>query len=93
MTIRKTAQWQWSLDDRILEHLHDESYSTAQRMSKLPGIHATKTQVQERCEVLAEADLVAFLTRDKDMVELTTWGERYLTGDVDVENYPKPGRI
>jgi hypothetical protein len=93
MTIRKTAQWQWSLDDRILEHLHDESYSTARRMAKLPGIHATECQVQERCGVLAEADLVAFVTRDKDLVELTTWGRQYLKGDIDVENYPRPRKV
>ena len=93
MTIRKTACWQWSLDDRILEHLRDESYSTARRMAKLPGIHATEAQVQERCEVLADVDLVGFLTRDKDFVELTIWGQRYLEGKVDVENYPVPRKV
>ncbi|SDJ62868.1 hypothetical protein SAMN05216226_10691 [Halovenus aranensis] len=90
MTIRRTAQWQWSLDDRILEHLRDESFSTAARMADLPNIHATEAQVQERCEVLADADLVTFATIDMDFVELTTWGKQYLEGELDVEDHPKP---
>ena len=90
MTIRKTARWQQCIDDRILEHLRDESWSTARQMSIMDGIHATEAQVQERCRVLADADLVAFLTDRQDMVELTTMGEQYLDGEVDVELYPRP---
>ncbi|MFC6973468.1 hypothetical protein ACFQL1_20430 [Halomicroarcula sp. GCM10025709] len=59
-------------------------------MAVRDGIHATETQVQERCRVLADADLVAFLTEDQDLVELTTKGEQYLDGEVDVELYPYP---
>jgi len=90
MTVRRTARWQWWLDDRILEHLRDESFSTAERMAELPGIHATKRQVQERCEVLAWVDLVTFVTGDHDLIELTTWGKRYLEGNLDVEHHPHP---
>jgi hypothetical protein len=90
MTIRKTAQWQWCLDDRILEHLRDDSVSTARQIAIRDGIHATEAQVQERCYVLADAGLVAFLTDDHDFVELTTKGEQYLDGEVDVELYPYP---
>ncbi|MFC6976530.1 hypothetical protein ACFQL1_20515 [Halomicroarcula sp. GCM10025709] len=59
-------------------------------MAVRDGIHATETQVQERCRVLADADLVAFLTEDQDLVKLTTKGEQYLDGEVDVELYPYP---
>jgi hypothetical protein len=90
MTIRKTARWQKCIDDRILEHLRDDSWSTASQMAFRGGIHATETQVQERCRVLADADLVGFLTEDQDLVELTTKGEQYLDGEVDVELYPYP---
>ena len=90
MTIRKTARWQQSIDDRILEHLRDESWSSAGIMSKKSGIHATEAQVRERCRVLADVDLVAFLTDDMDLVELTTTGKQYLDGEVDVELYPRP---
>ncbi|KAA9408444.1 hypothetical protein EGO51_01080 [Haloarcula hispanica] len=90
MTIRKTARWQRSIDDRILEHLQDDSVSTAKQMAIRDNIHATEAQVQDRCRVLADADLVAFLTEDQDFVELTTEGEQYLKGEIDVELYPYP---
>ena len=90
MTVRRTARWQWRLDDRILEHLRDESLSTASQMAELSGIHATEVQVQERCRMLADADLVAFLTCDEEYVELTTWGRLYLEGKIDVEHRQWP---
>lgn len=90
MTIRKTARWQQCLDDRILEQLRDQSVSTAKQIAICDEIHATESQVQDRCKVLADADLVGFLTEDCDFVELTTEGEQYLEGEIDVELYPYP---
>jgi len=90
MTIRRTATWMKSVDDRILEALDGDSWSTPRYLSSLRGIHATEAQVRERCEVLAEVELVAFLTADDDFVGLTTTGRQYLEGKVDVELYPKP---
>lgn len=59
-------------------------------MARLQGIHATEAQVRERCCVLADADLIAFLTDHQDLVELTTEGEQYLEGEVDLNHYPRP---
>ena len=59
-------------------------------MARLPNIHATETQVQERCRVLADADLVAFLTEDEDIIELTKWGHLYLKGEIDAEHRQLP---
>lgn len=78
------------MDDRILEHLRDESWATPSYMARLKGVHATETQVKERCRVLADADLVAFLTDHQDLVELTTLGMGYLKGEVDINLYPRP---
>lgn len=90
MTIRKTARWQQCIDDRILEHLRDESWSSASRIALQDGIHATEAQVHDRYRVLADADLVAFLSEDQDYIELTTEGIQYLKGEIDVELYPRP---
>ncbi|WP_135365883.1 hypothetical protein [Halosimplex halophilum] len=90
MTIRRTAQWQRSIDERILEYLRDESWSTPRYMAKIPGIHATRAQVRERCYVLADAELVAFLTEDAELVEITTAGKQYLDGEIDMELHPTP---
>lgn len=88
--IRKTARWQRRLDDRILEQLRDQSISTAKQIAIRDGIYATESQVQDRGKVLADANLVAFLTADCDFVELTTEGGQYLEGEIDVELYPYP---
>jgi len=80
----------WSLDDRILEALSEDEWTTPSYLSTLRGMHATEAQIHERCKVLADADLVTFLTEDADVVGLTTEGQQYLEGKVDVELYPPP---
>lgn len=90
MTIRKTARWQTSLDERILEHLREDSWATPRFIACRKGVHATESQVRDRCRVLADADLVAFLTDHDDLVELTSLGEEYLNGAVDVALHPTP---
>ena len=77
------------VDDRILEALDDSegNWITPGYLSTLDGIHATTSQVRERCKVLADADFVTSLTEDADLVALTTEGQQYLEGKVDVELY------
>jgi len=90
MTIRRTASWQHCVDDRILEYLDDESYATAREIANQEGIHATEEQVQDRRRLLADVDLIAFLTVDEDVIELTRRGREYLDGELDVNLYPRP---
>lgn len=90
MTIRKTANWQQTLDERILEHLDDEPWSTPDLMELVKGIDATAAQVRDRCRVLADAELVAIYETEGWNVELTTLGELYLKGEADIELYPRP---
>jgi hypothetical protein len=91
MTIRRTADWQESIDDRILEHLAEEPWSTTHHMASLPAIHATEKQVRDRCCRLADVDLVSWIDEENlDMIELTTEGKLYLDGELDVKLYPAP---
>jgi hypothetical protein len=90
MNQRRTARWQQSVDDRILELLSDESWSTPSMMAIEPNIHATENQIRERCKVMADAGLVAIEPNDGWMVQLTTEGQLYLDGELDVELYPRP---
>jgi hypothetical protein len=83
--MRKTARWQKRLDDRILEYLRDESLGTAKQIARCQGVHATENQAQERLQVLADANLLGFITRDCDYAELDTRGRLYLEGEIDVE--------
>jgi hypothetical protein len=90
MTIRKTARWQRSLDERILEHLDDEPWSTPELMALVERIDATPAQIRDRCRVLGDADLVAVYENKGWNVELTTLGNLYLKGEADIELYPRP---
>jgi len=90
MTIRKTAKWQQTVDERILEHLNDEPWSTPELMELVEGIDATAAQIRDRCRVLADADLVAIYKNEGWNVELTTLGLLYLKGEADINLYPRP---
>lgn len=90
MTIRKTARWQQTLDERILEHLADEPWSTPELMELVDRINAKPAQIRDRCRVLADADLVAIHLDQGWIVELTTLGQLYLDGEADIELYPRP---
>jgi hypothetical protein len=90
MHVRLTAGWQQTLDDRIIEHLDDESWSTPGYMEMVPGIDATKAQIRDRCRVLADAGLVSLEQEEGWYVELTKLGELYLEGEANIDLYPRP---
>ncbi|MFH5798557.1 hypothetical protein [Haladaptatus sp. CMAA 1911] len=88
MPLRKSALWMEQLDDRILEHLSEESWSSPSVMESMPEFRASKDRINERCRVLADAELVAIVVGD--MVEITQWGMLYLDGGIDAEHQPCP---
>lgn len=87
---RKPARWMCTLDERILEHLGNRSWETPGTISTVPKFNASKSRVEERCEMLAEAGLVAPLYEDTDMYEITSEGEQYLSGELDAGYLPRP---
>ncbi|WP_232703170.1 hypothetical protein [Halobacterium wangiae] len=94
--MRKTATWMRQLDERILEHLDESGWSTPSLMANHPGfekMEVSKGQIRERCQMLADAGLVAL--QHQDLFEITTWGQLYLRGEVDAANQrrPRSGRI
>lgn len=76
------------LDDRILEHLNEEPWSSPSVMESLPRLRGSKRRIRERCEVLASAGLIAPV--HGEMYEITTWGMRYLEGKIDARHQPRP---
>lgn len=88
MRIRRTATWMEQLDDRILEHVREEDWSTPSIMASRPWFDASERRIRERCRMLADADLIAPISGD--MVELTTWGLLYLDGEIDAAHQPSP---
>jgi len=76
------------IDDRILEVLNRESWSTPHFLSiDLDGVD--EGRIRERCELLRRA---GFVEREfSDQYEITTWGALYLDGEVNAEaRRPEP---
>ena len=92
MPVRKDAGWMQTLDERILEHLNEESWASPRTMaSKHEFRHATRRRIRERCEELTFIEFIAPI--HNDMYEITTWGQLYLAGEIDAENRPLPPRV
>ncbi|MCU4716882.1 replication-relaxation family protein [Halapricum hydrolyticum] len=92
---RQSAHWMKREDERILEFLEEEGLSTASLISREVFESVSMGHVRERLHMLAGAELVGSLTTDRTHWELTQAGQRYLDGDLDAENQPRPrlGRV
>jgi len=84
--IRKTGRWMQQLDERILEHLAEEGWSTPELIADDPSfndLQCSTARVRERCRELTERELIEPV--HSDMYEITTWGLAYLRGDLDAD--------
>lgn len=77
-----------TLDERLLEHLAEDSWSTPRCLSRVVGL--THGQVEERCLMLSQVGLSVPIFEDSNMYEITCEGQEYLDGELDVENRPAP---
>lgn len=85
-----------TLDERILEHLHEAGESNPMLMAEHPRfeeMEVSSGQIRERCIQLADAGLVWM--SGKGWFDVTTWGQQYLDGEVDARHQPRPrpGRV
>lgn len=78
------------IDERILEHLAEESYSTPRRMAKRKECSASKGRIRERCRILSRVELIAPVSDEWMAYELTEKGERYLEGELHQDVFPDP---
>ncbi|WIV67525.1 winged helix-turn-helix domain-containing protein [Natrialbaceae archaeon AArc-T1-2] len=79
-----------TLDERILEHLEEESWSTPRYMEQAIELYASRARIQERCQMLTQVGLVTPAFGDYHMYEITSKGQEYLEGELDVEDLPRP---
>jgi len=77
------------LDERILEHLADDGWASPGTMSRHFRFTASEERIEERCEELRDAGLLAPIYRGAPMYELTTLGYLYLAGELDAESLPR----
>lgn len=90
MSIRLTALWQTTLDERILERLRDVGETNVSLMAAHLDIGSGL--IRDRLRLLAQAELVEVerVTYGYDWYELSTWGNLYLEGEYDVYLHPRP---
>ncbi|ELZ05371.1 hypothetical protein C482_02436 [Natrialba chahannaoensis JCM 10990] len=79
-----------TLDERILEHLADDSWSSPLHISRVIKFDASRGRVSERCQLLSQVGLVAPIFEGSNMYEITREGQEYLDGKLDVETRPTP---
>jgi hypothetical protein len=75
-------------DERLLERLEEEGWSTVRSLGRALDLPMGVTR--DRVRRLADAELVAFMTEDCELVHLTADGARYLAGDRDQALHPHP---
>jgi len=81
-----------TLDERIIEHLADDSWSTPRFMSREFKFNASRSRVEERCKMLSQAGLIAPIYERGNLYAITSEGKQYLSGDLDAEHLPRPAK-
>lgn len=77
------------IDERILEYIDAEGWVTPRILASRPRFrHASLDRLRERLEWLVYAGLLAPISGY--MVDITTEGARYLDGDLDARDQPRP---
>lgn len=87
--IRRTARWQTTIDERLLEHLRDAGETTVAMLGS--RLDLPRGILRDRLRMCAQVELVAVERVDgEDWYDLTYWGQLYLQGEYDVRLYPQP---
>lgn len=88
--VRYNAGWQIEPDERILEALCGEGWTSPGAIAMKPSVRLTTRQVRRRLRMLADGELVAPMDDDFDFYHITTEGELYLKGVRRQELHPHP---
>ena len=87
--MRRMGQWMYPVDERILEHLAEESWASPSTMAsetEFQQLGVDSEYINQRCNHLAERELIVPLLRNSSMYEISTWGLAYLRGDLDARH-------
>jgi hypothetical protein len=80
--MRKPSDNMAAIDDRILEHIHDNGFGGSATVSKSPHIGVSQQYISQRISVLRDLDLIYQVSRG--IYQLTGEGRLYLAGAYDV---------
>jgi predicted transcriptional regulator len=84
-SMRHSGKWMTSLDDRILEFLHENDPTTPTKMTTEASLPYSRQHVDRRCKRLHEEGLLKNLGNGVYMI--TEDGEAYLKGHLDTEDW------
>ena len=90
--MRRMGRWMYTVDERILEHLAEESWASPSTMAAEPEfqqLDAEADYIRQRCSLLVQHELIAPIILNNDMYEITRWGLAYLRGDLDADHLPR----
>ena len=91
MTVRRMGPWMYPVDERVLEHLSNESWASPSTMasdSRFQQLGVDEGYIRQRCEQLVNRELIAPIIEDSDMYEITSMGLAYLDGNCDARYLP-----
>ena len=86
--MRRMGRWMYTVDERIMEHLAEESWASPSTMaaeSEFQQLEVDSEYIEQRCKRLVERELLAPIIQDNNMYEITRWGLAYLRGDLDAK--------
>ena len=92
-SMRHSGKWMTSLDDRILEFLHENKPATPTKMTTKASLPYSRQHVDRRCKKLNEEGLLESLGNGVYMI--TEDGEAYLEGRLNTETWdyiPEKGK-
>lgn len=79
-----------TLDERIIELVAEDPMASPSIMESVMQFDASQRRIHERCLMLADAGLIAPISDDFEMYEVTSEGLQYLDGELDAEHQPRP---
>ncbi|WP_240452037.1 hypothetical protein [Halostella salina] len=85
---RKSADWMLALDERILEQIEADGWTTPGLLSKDPKFPEYEGVISDRCKRLHYAELLDPI--HNEMYEITVEGRLYLKGELDARHRPRP---
>lgn len=90
MSGRRPASWMCPLDERILEFIDREDWTSPRLIETETSMNASWGRAYERLKMLEQAGLVERIHRHGVMFELTGEGQRYLCGELDAQHVERP---
>ena len=86
------GEWMYPTDERVLEHLSEETWASPSTMEAEPEfcqLNVDAEYIRQRCNCMVDRELIVPILEDGDLYEITRWGQAYLRGDLHADSLQK----